>query len=336
MSAHPMWPRNLAILLALTIIGCGSGDEGSTSSGELVYVDHVADELVKIRADGSGRSVLADSLNQPTYPTPSPDGNTVLFRQGPQWYLIPASGGTALAISAPQDGGVPRWSPDASRLGWVTCMPMPCHIELATPHRTYAIKIYPDGGVQPPLSWAPDGQSVLFSGIPAPGEDADIFVATLDSNYQLLLGGDASDYAPSYSPSGDRIAFVRTGTAEDGLWLMNPDGTSPRPLMTEFVPEPDFWWSPDGRRILALVGIQAVVIDALTGQVTTLPGYSAPVPLTIGSPWAADGRSLLGIGYSGAARPTIMTYTVAGESRSQVLPDSAYGRYPAWLPQHLE
>ena len=49
-------------------------------------------------------------------------------------------------------------------------------------------------------------------------------------------------YAPAWSPSGDRIAFV----TKSNLWVANADGTH----RGELVPDADEpAWSPNGRRL---------------------------------------------------------------------------------------
>lgn len=71
-----------------------------------------------------------------------------------------------------------------------------------------------------------------------------------------LSGGRESDWVPSVSPDGGRIAFLRNpGPAGAELWVMKADGTEQRRLAggvsLEFPQPPS--WSPDGRSI-AVVG----------------------------------------------------------------------------------
>jgi Tol biopolymer transport system component len=68
-----------------------------------------------------------------------------------------------------------------------------------------------------------------------------------------LSGDRGSDWAPSVSPDGRRIAFLHvSGPAEFELWVMNADGSGQRRLaggvlLDGFTRPPA--WSPDGRRI---------------------------------------------------------------------------------------
>src|SRR5262249_43636288 len=62
--------------------------------------------------------------------------------------------------------------------------------------------------------------------------------------------GVALNFHPRYSPDGRTIAFVSDRRGQNNLWLMNADGSQPRPVFIDNsvrVFEPA--WSPDGRSI---------------------------------------------------------------------------------------
>jgi len=93
-------------------------------------------------------------------------------------------------------------------------------------------------GLGPQLS--PDGQRILFFKINA-DEKADIWVVDRDGrNLTQLTHHPLNDIDPSWSPSGDRIAFAsnRAASWADRLfgdwnydvWVMNSDGTGLMPL----------------------------------------------------------------------------------------------------------
>jgi len=67
---------------------------------------------------------------------------------------------------------------------------------------------------------------------------------------ERLTDSPGLDANPAFSPNGGEIVFTSTRGGSMDLWVMNADGTSPRPV---FQDEPGDWhpsWSPDGLRIL--------------------------------------------------------------------------------------
>jgi Tol biopolymer transport system component len=110
-----------------------------------------------------------------------------------------------------------------------------------------------------------------------------------------LSGGRGSDWLPSVSPDGGRIAFLRNpGPVGAELWVMNADGSEQRRLagsvsLDSFTRPPS--WSPDGRSI-AFVG-------SLTGGASGLlvigadgSGARRLGDAEAGPVWSPDGRLL--------------------------------------------
>ncbi len=95
---------------------------------------------------------------------------------------------------------------------------------------------------------SPDGKWVVFDllahvyRVPAEGGTAECL--TQDS-------GVALNFHPRYSPDGRTIAFVSDRKGQNNLWLMDADGSHPRPVALDpqvRVFEPA--WTPDGRYIV--------------------------------------------------------------------------------------
>ena len=100
------------------------------------------------------------------------------------------------------------------------------------------------------------------------------------SNPTRLTDSDAWDYWPSWSPDGDRIAFVRS-TGDFDLWLMNADGTEQRPLLGRPTMDSQPAWSPDAAQIVFTCEVEATgseeicVMDADGSGVRVLTDYEA-------------------------------------------------------------
>lgn len=104
------------------------------------------------------------------------------------------------------------------------------------------------------VSWAPDGKSLLFASDRNGVEDLyrlesddpeqpELTKAHLFKVQQLTSTRDAES-AATFSPKGDRIAFLRAGK----LWLMQPDGTQATVLVDDQRVN-DYDWSPNGKWI---------------------------------------------------------------------------------------
>ena len=153
--------------------------------------------------------------------------------------------------------------------------------------------------------------------------------------------------SPAWSPDRTLIAYVGTGDAveEDPraqeIYVMRSDGSEPRRLTNDRVPDSTPDWSPDGERIaFSTAGPQGrgrvIAVMNADGQerveVTQLPD-TRNVVVDSQPDWSPDG-SLIAF--------TRTTYNVAGESRTDIYTVSPTGdderllvedaAEPAWSP----
>src|SRR4029450_9514733 len=101
-------------------------------------------------------------------------------------------------------------------------------------------------------SFSPDGKSIIFLSDRTGHED--IYLLEPDDvehpellkahkfKTKRLTGTPAAESMPTFSPKGDRIAFLRSGK----LWTMKPDGTDQKGLVAD-KKVIDYEWSPDGK-----------------------------------------------------------------------------------------
>lgn len=80
-----------------------------------------------------------------------------------------------------------------------------------------------------------------------------IWVAATDGSFnEQYTRGDKSSYAPSFSPDGRSIAFIRNGEDKPQVWIMRLMGGEPRQATNVPSGVSKFSWSPNGQEIAFL------------------------------------------------------------------------------------
>ena len=245
-------------------------------------------DIYRMDADGSGRRVLVEHGANDTSPAISPDGTRLAFesdRDGnPEIYVMDlASGRLTRLTTDPAGDSAPAWSPDGQRIVFTS----------DREHRASA-DVYvmnADGsGVQRLTSdlanwapqFAPDGRRVAIQ------VDRDIVILDLVDGTRTQLTRDPQNgMNPTWSPDGQRLAFVSTRNRRAEIFTMHADGTNPQLLVTMAAGSViDPRWSPDGTRVVFVMvpdlqprpgedvrpeHVQAIyTIDVASGVVTRL------------------------------------------------------------------
>jgi TolB protein len=177
-------------------------------------------------------------------------------------------------------------------------------------------------------SFSPDGSKIVFQSDRT--GTAEIYVMDADGSNEVLLSDfdddPRDDYTPTWSPDGERIAFVRGEIPPGGLgelWVMDADGSNAHVLLD--TPPVDFpSWSPDGSRIAFELGnwpdVRVGVVDLDAGIVTDLGTGYHPV-------WSPDATRLAISDPDGG----FAIVQVDASSRRQVVSTTAWWA-GAWSP----
>jgi Tol biopolymer transport system component len=154
---------------------------------------------------------------------------------------------------------------------------------------TAAPVVQPIGGVPAVrgIAIAPDGHSLLFGGIAL---SSHIWALSVNAEGTPVgapraLTSDTSrrNSLAIMSPDGSRIAYrSRRGGASPDVWVMDADGTNPRPLTfdRESASKPTWMrWMPDSRRLLYLAARNGTLgmwtIDISTGREELIHKYGS-------------------------------------------------------------
>jgi hypothetical protein len=243
--------------------------------------------------DGTGLLHVGPTGVAPSFrsmPSVSPDGTLVAFANlgaGGHIETMSADGSNVHDLGVA--GTWPTWSPDGTRIAFVSTDGIDS-VDL-NGDETLLVPFAP-GQLTGPMDWSPDGSKIAFT-LRYPGH-ADLDVAVVAANgmgpITQLTTSPADDQDPSWSPTGDRIAFERapnTGPIVDSdLYVMNADGSA-QTLLYDGNPgsaspatnlaRGGTDWSPDGTKILFSLDSgfgtnQMYTIPSGGGPATQLPG----------------------------------------------------------------
>jgi hypothetical protein len=295
-------------------------------------VNPLVERIDSMLPDGTSVQHLTSSIFPAfaTEPAASPDGRLLAFVNVPQGgggdvWLMNSDGSDPVDLGV--QGSFPTWSPDGTRLAFVTGNGIDSLDENGD---ELLLLPLPSGSLGPGLAWSPDGTKIAFSYRPPGRTDVDVAVVSADGRGTITtLASDPSitsnpidNHDPSWSPTGDKIAFERgplsgTPLADGDVYVMNADGSGQTKVYDgdgSHVAIGGAAWSPDGTKILfsitdpAANSSELYTVPAAGGQATHLPGdgvHNRPVS------WARAVSYTLAVSKGGTGSGTV-TSTPAG------------------------
>jgi len=277
--------------------------------------------------------------------SPSPQLETVAFSRGGDIWLIKADG-TDLAnlTNNPARDSAPSWSPDGSRIAFISERDGNEEIYLMNADGSRVTNLTGNPARDGPyFAWSPDGTRIAFTrSVDAP-PDNDIFVMSADGSGQTRLTNDGNFKRPvAWSPDGLHIAFTSVRSELEGgqktlsyeVYAVNPDGSGLTILSRQLYDTEEwgasFAYSPDGS-FIAVQGVRQRTSDIYILNA----GGSASTNLTNGSPlgknptWSPDGDRIAFDSFSG----DIYVMRSDGSALTNLTNTVSIDLLPAWSPE---
>lgn len=228
-------------------------------------------------ADGANIKPLSGArVSDAHYLAWSPDARMLAYDCG-KWdglYKIDLSSSEVTKVVDMYSASHPGWSPDGNQLAF-TVYNFPVSLQPAIGSNITRVfvadlrssEVLPTNLALDSLqlfqsadafsSWSPDGKRILFSSNrPLTWEDAeansDIYMMDPDgTNVDRLTNTRAHEWWPTWSPDGEKIAFVGAGAdnISSSIYLMNADGTGLFQVTHNLSSGHYLTWSPDGTRL---------------------------------------------------------------------------------------
>lgn len=243
-----------------------------------------------------------DSESDVVAPGPqSRDGLIAFTTQAPDeptpWIAtVAASGGNVTRL---REGRDPSWSPDGTKIAF-SCYAGICTME-ADGSNVQTLTSPTGSALDEDPDWGPNGLIAFTRSYLDGKRGRDIFLIREDGGKEEILGEPGpDDSAPTWSPDGSQIAFIRgVGQGLEApsggfqLFVTSTEGSpvEERQLTTRGAERPD--WSPDGQTILFDEAAALWTVPAGGGEPTKLPVVSGEDFDVGASPsWAHDSRRI--------------------------------------------
>lgn len=233
-------------------------------------------------------------------------------------------------LRSPQPLMSPAWSPDGTRLAYVSFesgKPQIFVQDVDTGKRE-VVSSHP--GINGAPAWSPDGKQLAIT-LSING-NPDIYILNLATHHlRQLTHSFAIDTEATWAPDGKSIAFTSDRGGEPQIYRINLSGGPPQRLTFEGNYNARSEFSPDGKQ-LALVTRQGGqfrigMLELATGLLRVLTDGSLDE-----SPSFAPNGSMVLYATRAGGRGVLAAVSVDGRIHQRLVPQAGDVREPAWSP----
>ncbi len=229
-------------------------------------------EIYVADVDGANVTQLTHDGNISVAPSLSPDGRSLAYtgyKSGyPDVYEINlASGARNRIIKFPGTNSGAAYSPDGGRIALTLSKDGNPELYVTSAGGGGARRLTRTPGVESSPTWSPDGNEIIYSSDDR-GTPQLYRISSGGGSGQPISTGHSYNTEPNWSPDGKKVAFnVREGGGFGVAVLELGSG------QTRLVGEgQDPAWGADSRHLIFASGGALILLDAQTGQKTTLVG----------------------------------------------------------------
>ena len=167
-------------------------------------------------------------------------------------YVMDSDGGNRTFLAEGQGTFLsrPAWSPDGSKIAYVSDRDGPANIWVIDIDGNESMRLTEHDSKDHSPAWSPDGEWIAFGSVrDAPYWELYTMRADGTDLQRLTWWEDASDLWPSWSPDGTRLAFASKRDGNWEIYVMDRDGENLVRLTNHPADDTSPAWSPDGSRI---------------------------------------------------------------------------------------
>lgn len=263
----------LATVLVATLVSVVPSAEATSGGGNgriaFVSTRDGNREIYTVNSSGSGLRRLTWHGSSDVGPAWSPDGKQIAFssdRSGRSEIWLMDQHGSGLRRLTVGGGRMPTWSPDGRRIAFSRPRPGDSDtsdifvVDVADGTGLRNLTMNPPRGQSTHPAWSPDGRTIAYQHN-VDSSPHDVYVMSTDGtgkrNLTDYTGDEPHEHAPTWSPSGARLAFHGGGIGCGGwgcsfalaVYVMDADGSDPTLLGGGGHLQLNPAWSPDGSRV---------------------------------------------------------------------------------------